>query len=137
MKNPFSVQPHFLTAALVVAGEASAQTETSAWLDDGHFLAKELTQRHPNAFAPQTQSETQVTTLIGHPTGDRPSHFGEVHTFSPPNSKHIVHHSTKHFVHRDAKADTLLSDRTVARTRHDYVHGYDPIIETISEFAHR
>lgn len=76
-------------------------------------------------------------TLVGRPTGGKPTHFGEVRTFALPNSRLVVQYSTKHFVNGDPGADSLAPDHLVARTHVDYVEGKDPIIEKIRELVRK
>jgi hypothetical protein len=76
-------------------------------------------------------------TLVGRPTGGKPTHFGEVRTFALPNSQLVVQYSTKRFVHGEPGADSLAPDHLVARTHVDYVAGKDPILEKIRELVRK
>jgi len=35
--------------------------------------------------------------LVGEPTGNKPNHYGQQQNFELPNSRLMVHYSTKHF----------------------------------------
>lgn len=76
-------------------------------------------------------------TLVGRPTGGRPTHFGEVRTFTLPHSRLVVQYSTKRFVHGDPKAESLAPDLRVARSHEDYLAGRDPILEAIRELSRK
>jgi hypothetical protein len=69
--------------------------------------------------------------LVGSPTGGTASHYGEVRTFSLPNSKLTVQHSTKHFVRGDGRHESIQPDHVVERTYADYVAGRDPVLDKV------
>jgi hypothetical protein len=68
--------------------------------------------------------------LIGGPTGNKPNHFGEQRNFSLPNSRLVVHYSTKHFhLVRDADPSTLAPDIFVPYSLNDFLAGRDPALD--------
>ena len=68
--------------------------------------------------------------LIGGPTGNKPNHYGEQRNVSLPNSRLVVHYSTKHFhLILDADPPTLAPDITVSPAISDFLAGRDPVLE--------
>jgi hypothetical protein len=68
--------------------------------------------------------------LVGEPTGNKPNHYGEQKFFILPNSKLVVHYSTKHFrLIQDADPSTLKPDIAVLRSLDDFLGGRDPVLE--------
>jgi hypothetical protein len=68
--------------------------------------------------------------LVGEPAGNKPNHYGEQQHFMLPNSKLMVHYSTKHFLLiRDADPSTLEPDIAVRRSLGDFLAGRDPVLE--------
>lgn len=72
--------------------------------------------------------------LVGEPTGGKPNHFGEVKSFSLPNSGLVVTVSTKFF--NDARTDmmTLTPDINAETGPDDYFSGKDPAMQSIISF---
>lgn len=150
---------HDLAAFTEKVRAAGAETPPKAWIFDlqyngggssvlGDMMFATLIPKGARVFAiigPQTFSsgfmnamalkERYGATLIGRPTGGRPSHFGEVRTFTLPKSQIVVQYSTKHFVHGDPKAEALAPDHEVVRSYADYKAGKDPLLEKIRELV--
>ena len=78
----------------------------------------------------QLRSETQAT-LVGEPTGGRPNHYGEVRSFSLPNSGLPVTYSTKYFAYAKEDTPSLTPDILVEVSSSDYFAGRDPVLEAI------
>jgi hypothetical protein len=70
-------------------------------------------------------------TMIGGPTGNKPNHCGEQKNLMLPNSKLLVHYSTKHFhLVQDADPSTLAPDIEVPSGLNDFLAGRDPVLDT-------
>ena len=71
--------------------------------------------------------------LIGEPTGGKPNHFGEVKTFTLPNSGLTIRYSSKYFntYQKDADADSIYPDIELKVTSKDFKTGEDPILNYI------
>jgi len=79
------------------------------------------------------QDNTQAI-LIGEATGAAPNHFGEVKSFSLPNSTIRVTYSTRFLKTSDAKANTIVPDILAERTSVDYFSGRDRVMEAILKY---
>lgn len=69
--------------------------------------------------------------LVGEPTGGKPNHYGEVKSFTLPNSGIRVSYSTKFFKNSAVDTDSLIPDLEAILTLTDFETGRDPAIETI------
>ncbi len=69
--------------------------------------------------------------FVGEPTGGRPNHYGEVKYFRLPNSQMYVTYSTKYFTYFKEDVPTFVPDIAVELSIDDYIHGKDPVLETI------
>ena len=69
-------------------------------------------------------------TIVGGPSGGKPSGYGEVKMFELPNSKLVVHYSTKLFSNPDFRA-TRSSRRSNKVLGDDWFSGRDPAIDAI------
>ncbi len=67
--------------------------------------------------------------LIGEPTGGKPNHFGEIQSFTLPNSKLVVSHSTKWFQRFDEDLDAVYPDVPVEVESADFFAGNDPVLK--------
>lgn len=68
--------------------------------------------------------------LLGEPTGGKPNHFGEVQTFSLPNSGLFVQYSTRRFITMPGNtADALAPDLAYPITWADLLAGRDPALD--------
>jgi hypothetical protein len=68
--------------------------------------------------------------LIGEPLGERPNTYGEVSTFTLPNSGLVVRYSTKYFRGaKDADPASLEPDVLVTRSIADFLAGRDPVLD--------
>lgn len=70
-------------------------------------------------------------TLVGEPTGGKPNHFGEIRSFTLPNSRMSIQHSTKYFREQARDEDTLHPDVRVDVNAADYAAGRDPVMEEV------
>jgi hypothetical protein len=70
-------------------------------------------------------------TLVGGPTGGKPSSHGEVRTFTLPRSQLRVQYSTKLFSFPDFPGDALPPDLPVEQRAADWLAGRDAAIEAI------
>lgn len=68
--------------------------------------------------------------LIGEPTGGKPNHFGQLGSFTLPNSGLTVHHSTKYFHKVEGDPDAVYPDVLVGITSNDFFSGKDPVLDT-------
>jgi C-terminal processing protease CtpA/Prc len=75
--------------------------------------------------------KTLHATLVGEPTGGKPSSYGEVKTLTLPNSKLVVRYTSKWFGRRDDDAPSLQPDIAAPRALTDVLAGRDPVLETV------
>jgi hypothetical protein len=69
--------------------------------------------------------------LVGEPTGGKPNGYGEVRSFTLPNSGLSVGYSTRFFRLLPDDPPWLAPDVTVTLTSADYLAGRDPVLEAI------
>ena len=67
--------------------------------------------------------------LMGEPTGGKPNHFGQLGSFTLPNSGLTVHHSTKYFHKVEGDEDAVYPDVLVGITADDFFRGKDPVLD--------
>jgi hypothetical protein len=98
---------------------------------EGHLYVLIGRRTFSSAMMNAIDFDTQTAALlVGEPTGGRPNGYGEVRTFSLPNSGIEVQYSTRYF--RNVGDDTLqavLPDVPVAFSWADLLEGRDPVLE--------
>jgi hypothetical protein len=68
--------------------------------------------------------------LVGEPTGNKPNHYGQQQNFELPNSRLMVHYSTKHFrLTPDADPPTVEPDILAPASLADFLAGRDPALD--------
>jgi C-terminal processing protease CtpA/Prc len=72
--------------------------------------------------------------LIGEPTGGKPNSYGEVLSFTLPNSGVVVQYSTKYFQMMDDDSLALYPDNDIEISMHDYAQGKDPVMDFILNY---
>jgi C-terminal processing protease CtpA/Prc len=75
-------------------------------------------------------------TVLGEPTGNAPSSFGDMITFQLPNTRFILGVSYKYFTRPDPSndpQDSLYPQVLIDRTLDDFVKGIDPCVNYIIE----
>jgi hypothetical protein len=73
--------------------------------------------------------------LVGTPTGGTPNHYGQVSTFSLPNSRLRVGYSTRHFrLLSDSDPPSLMPEALVEPTIDDLRRGRDPVLEAATSW---
>jgi C-terminal processing protease CtpA/Prc len=72
--------------------------------------------------------------LMGEPTGGSPNGYGEVRTFTLPNSKLVVQYSTKLFRGVKEDVDTIAPDVSVEADSAAYFAGRDVVLERAIEW---
>ncbi len=78
-------------------------------------------------------SDQTQATLIGSETGGKPNHFGNVRTFTLPDSRFTIQYSTTHYtLTPDADPPSLNPDVRVPITSLDYFSGRDPVLDRIA-----
>ncbi|WP_131536493.1 S41 family peptidase [Pedobacter nototheniae] len=73
----------------------------------------------------------KMATLIGEPTGENTSDFGEVYRFNLPNSKIMMQVTTSFDLGADCKDKTkhpVIPDKLIKTTYLDQINGIDPVI---------
>jgi len=77
--------------------------------------------------------ETLKAKWIGEPSGGKPNHFGEVRTFTLPNSGILVYHSTKYFNHwHDDLVSSLAPDIIIHANQSHILNGEDPVFNYVA-----
>ncbi len=79
-----------------------------------------------NAVALDTAT---AATLVGEPTGGAVNGYGEVGSFTLPNSGLVVEYSTRYFDVVDGAGETLEPDVVIVPASHDVAAGRDPALE--------
>jgi hypothetical protein len=69
--------------------------------------------------------------LVGAPTGGKPNSYGEIKSFSLPNSGLNVYYSTKYFQQVPGDPPSLTPDILIELTAKDYFAGRDPVLESV------
>ena len=68
--------------------------------------------------------------LVGEPLGEKPNSYGEVRSFSLPNSGLEIYYSTKFFrTTKDSDPQYLAPDVLVTRSLGDFLAGRDPVLD--------
>jgi C-terminal processing protease CtpA/Prc len=78
--------------------------------------------------------DNKLGQVVGEPTGNAPSSFGDVLTFTLPSSGLSFTLSYKSWIRPDPKrdpADTVTPDMVIERTRADVREGRDPVLERL------
>jgi hypothetical protein len=70
-------------------------------------------------------------TLVGEPSGNSPTHFGNVRTFVLPNSRFVVNTSTSRFVFPDFPGPILAPDIPAELSSAEYFNERDPALAAI------
>ncbi len=80
--------------------------------------------------------DNELGTVIGEPTGNAPSSFGDMISFQLPNTKFILGVSYKYFTRPDPSndpEDALYPHVLVSKTRDDIINDTDPVIRRVVE----
>jgi len=80
--------------------------------------------------------DNKLGTIIGEPTGNAPSSFGDMISFQLPNTKFILGVSYKYFARPDPSndpQDSLYPHISVNKTRDDLINDRDPVVGYIVE----
>ncbi len=72
--------------------------------------------------------------LVGEPTGGKPNSYGEVRSFSLPNSGIIVQYCTKYFKTLSDDPESLFPDYDVETSFADYSGCKDPVLDFILNY---
>ena len=72
--------------------------------------------------------------LVGEPTGGKPNSYGEVRTFSLPNSGIFVQYCTKYFKTVGGDPESLFPDYDVEISFADYINCKDPVLDFILNY---
>jgi len=68
--------------------------------------------------------------LMGEPTGSPPNEYGEVKSFTLPNSKIIVRYTTKYFrLLKNSNPQAVEPDVLIQRSIADFLSGHDQVLE--------
>jgi hypothetical protein len=84
--------------------------------------------------------DNKLFTVVGQPTGGRPSHYGETLILKLPNSGIVCRISCKKFFRPDVSKDSedsLYPDVEIWPTFDDYKHGRDPVYDWVVQDAAR
>ena len=80
--------------------------------------------------------DNDLGTVIGEPTGNAPSSFGDMLSFQLPNTRFVLGVSHKNFIRPDPSNDpinSLYPHVIVNKTREDIINDSDPMINYIKE----
>ena len=78
------------------------------------------------------EMKTTAAQFVGEPSGGKPNHFGEIRSFTLPNSKLKAQYSTKYFVRiPDGDPPAVMPDIVIEPTFDDWYSGRDPVLEKI------
>jgi hypothetical protein len=69
--------------------------------------------------------------IFGEPTGGKPNSYGEILTFSLPNSGLTVTYSTKYFKTQEQDTPSLPPDVAVTISAADFFGGRDPVLDAV------
>jgi hypothetical protein len=73
--------------------------------------------------------------LLGEGSGSPPNEYGEVKSFSLPNSKIEIQYTTKYFrLLEDSDPPTLEPDVTIQRSTTDFLQGRDQVLDTALQY---
>jgi hypothetical protein len=72
--------------------------------------------------------------LVGEPTGGKPNSYGEVRTFTLPNSGITAQYCIKYFSKVSGNPESLFPDFYVDLTAQDYLNGRDPVLDFILSY---
>ncbi len=72
--------------------------------------------------------------LVGEPTGGKPNSFGEIGTFSLPNSGIYVSYCTKYFQTISGDPVSLFPDYDIEISFNDYINCFDPVLNFILSY---
>jgi hypothetical protein len=72
--------------------------------------------------------------LVGEPTGGKPNGYGEVRTFTLPNSGITTQYCVKYFSPVSGNPESLFPDSYVDLTAQDYLNGRDPVLDYILNY---
>ncbi len=72
--------------------------------------------------------------LVGEPTGGKPNSYGEVSTFSLPNSGIVVQYCTKYFTQMSGDPESLFPDWNIEISSQDYINCKDPVLDFILNY---
>jgi hypothetical protein len=76
-----------------------------------------------------------AATLIGTPTGGKPNSYGDVRTFTLPNSGWTVDYCTKYFRMVPDDRPAIMPDVRIDLSSDDYFAGRDPVMEHVLRHA--
>ena len=71
--------------------------------------------------------------IVGEITSGKPNHYGEVRSFTLPNSKLQVNYSTKFFKKVETDIGTIKPDIEIETSYSEFINGIDPIFEWIKK----
>ena len=69
--------------------------------------------------------------FLGEETGGKPNHYGEVRSFTLPESGLLVRYSTKYFKYEDEGLNTIRPDHIIETRFEQYKSGVDPVMEFV------
>lgn len=78
--------------------------------------------------------QTTNCILVGEPTGGKPNSYGEVLTFTLPNSGINVQYCTKYFQEMNDDPAALFPDHEIETTAQDFMNGVDPVLDFILNY---
>lgn len=76
--------------------------------------------------------QTTNATFVGEPTGGNINHFGEIKSFTLPNTKTRVSYSTKYWENWKDHSGALKPDIAAGNSIFDFMKSIDPAMEIIA-----
>jgi C-terminal processing protease CtpA/Prc len=69
--------------------------------------------------------------FVGEETSGKPNHYGEVRSFTLPNSGLNINYSTKYFKRSEKNLKTITPDHIIETSFKDFKEGKDPVYDWI------
>jgi C-terminal processing protease CtpA/Prc len=107
-----------------------ALEKSERFSEEGDIIA--LTSRYTFSSAMSNSEQFRSwagAVLIGEPTGGKPNHFGQLNSFTLPNSGLTVSHSTRWFQKVEGDPDAVHPDVRIDVGSSDLFSGNDPVFD--------
>ena len=107
-----------------------ALEKSERFSDKGDIIGLISRQTFSSAMSNSHQlRDTCGAVLIGEPTGGKPNHFGQLSSFTLPNTGITISHSTKWFQKIEGDPDAVHPDVLIPWRSDPLFTGQDPVLE--------